>query len=119
MEEKMIYIKNITAGILSLSLLFSFLFAAASGSIASAEKVEETAETKFYSDSIVIGKMEEYSKRSIVVNNARYDFCIKVIVFSPADKRISIDNIDAAVTVSLFLKNYTCVRKINVLRFAE
>jgi hypothetical protein len=119
MEEKMFYIKNTSTGIISLLLLCSFLFIAASGSIASAEEVEETAETKFYSDIIVIGKMEEYSKRSIVVNNARYDLCSNVIVFSPADKRISIDNIDAAVTVRLFLKNYTCVRKINVLRFAE
>ena len=115
----MIYIKNTLAGIISLFVLFSFLFTATSGNIAYAEEVEETADTKFYSDSIVTGEMDDSSKRSITVNNSRYDFCRNVIVFSPADRRISINDIDSAVTVKLFLKNNTCIRKLNILRFAE
>ncbi len=115
----MIYIKNTLTGIISLLFLFSFLFTAASGSNLYAEEFEETADTKLYSDSIVTGNMDNYSKRSITVNNSRYDFCSDVIVFTPTDTRISIDDIDAAVTVKLFLKKYSCVRKINVLRFAE
>ena len=115
----MIYIKNTLRGIISLLLLCAVLFTATSGSIAYSEEIEETADTKFYSDSIVTGNMDDYSNRSITVNNSRYDFCRNVIVFSPIDTRMSIDEIDAAVTVKLFLKNYKCVRKINVLRFAE
>jgi hypothetical protein len=84
----------------------------------SSRDIEETANKIMSSDNIITGEMDEYSGRYIVVDNVRYRLCKVVKIFTPLNKMISIKNIGGAEEVKLF-RNSGCVRKINVLRFAQ
>ncbi len=102
---------------LFLSLLL-FIFQIAPITAGSFESIEEEADTSRPSDSIVIGDMDSYSTSSIIVDNFRYSFCKKFVIYSPLNSRINLNDIDAAEKVKLFV-NDGCVRKVKVLRFAS
>jgi hypothetical protein len=89
-----------------------------SGPAMSSEEIEETAETTLSRDDTLIGKMTDYSTRAIYVNDLSYYFCRNPRIFSPRNKVISLDNIDTAKEVKLFINN-GCVRKVHVLRFGS
>jgi len=118
MEEYMTHINKTVSGTMIILTLFLFIFFAGTGVIVSAEEIEETSEITLYNDTTLIGKMNEISRRSIIVDDIRYTLCDNIIIFSPHDTRVSLNNMDAAKEVQLFI-NDNCVRKINVMRFAE
>jgi hypothetical protein len=84
----------------------------------SSEHVEEEAETVLENDSVISGPMDEHSKKFISVDGIRYRFCKNVKVFGMQDQLISVNDLDAAEDVKLFM-NKRCVRKIKVVRFAQ
>lgn len=86
--------------------------------ISTAAEIEEEADTVMYSDYIITGEMNGYTKNSIKVDDVTYSFCDKIIIFTPKNQRIPLRDIDAAEEVKLF-ENRKCVRKIKVLRFGE
>jgi len=69
-------------------------------------------------DVTITGELNEYSKKSLIVDHFRYPLCKKLKVFSPRNHLIPYKDIDAAEEVTLFM-NKRCVRKIKVLRFAQ
>lgn len=88
------------------------------GPAISAEEIEEDADYVRSSDEVVSGKMTKYSKRAVEVEKINYSLCESVRVFGPKNNMLSLEDIDAAKEVRLFI-NYRCVRKIKVLRFGE
>jgi len=118
MEEPMIHINKTVSGIVIMLILFLSIFTAGTSVVVLAEEIEETSEITLYNDTTLIGKMNDFSRRSIIVDDIRYTLCDNIIIFSPHDTRVSINDMDAAKEVRLFI-NDNCVRKINVMRFAE
>jgi len=109
--------KPVSRNIITL-ILFLFIFTVGTGVVMSSEEIEETAEMTLSGDTALIGKMDDYSSRSIIVDNVRYTLCDNIKIFSPRDTMLPLNDIDTAQEVRLFINN-NCVRKINVLRFAE
>lgn len=115
----MIHINNKAfSGVIIPLILFLLVFTAGTGIVTASEEIEETAEMTLYDDTTLVGEMDDYSSRSIIVDNIRYTFCDNMIIFSPHNTRVSLNNMDAAKEVQLFI-NDNCVRKINVMRFAQ
>ena len=79
---------------------------------------EETADTVLDSDQVISGRMDEFSKRMIIIDGTRHSLCKNVMVYNNAGILIHIKDIEAAVNVKLY-RNKGCVRKINVLSFAH
>ncbi len=114
MTAHSIYRTPITVAFLILLLFMPYTIPS---TVLSFQSIEEDAEMTMPYDYLVIGDMEDYSKSSIIVNNSRYDFCKKIIIFSPQNTMLPLEDIDAAEIVKLFI-NGGCVRKVKVLRFA-
>ena len=115
----MIYFKKSVSLIISLLIAFLFIFTVSTSEVISSEKeIEETADMKLGMDIIIEGEMNEYSKSHIFVDNTRYSFCSRVKVYTPGSKLTTLDSLNIALKVKLFV-NKKCVRKIKVLRFAE
>ncbi len=115
----MIYIakKRISYPVFIMILVLS-VFIITVGNSFSSEHIEESADMKLPSDTVITGEMNEYSEISIVVDNTRYSLCSNVRIFSPRNRVILFRDIEGAEEVKLF-RNKDCVRKINVLRFAQ
>ncbi|NOZ70283.1 MAG: hypothetical protein GXP46_13840 [Deferribacteres bacterium] len=109
--------KIISAPVLSLVLLLLFSSVNATGAM-SHENTEENANMVRASDRIITGRMDEFSKRGIVVNNTGYRLCNGVRVFSRLNTIIPLSDLDSAEDVRLF-KSRGCIRKIKVLTFAQ
>lgn len=99
-------------------MVFALLMIFAANESAYSEDIEEDATMVLPYDSIITGKMDEFSKRSIIVDYVRYSLCKKVRVFGTRNKLIALRDLDAAQEVKLF-RNRRCIRKIKVLRFAQ
>lgn len=110
----MIYMskKIIAPSIFFLALMLSLFFI-----VAPEGDAAEDAGAALTSQNIVTGKMDEYSRSFIIVDNVRYGFCNGIKFFNMNNKEIPLRDIDAALEVELYESN-GCIEKIIVLRFA-
>ncbi len=99
-------------------ILFLLLFNINPAAVMSSENIEENANMVKASDHIITGKMDEFSKRGIVVNNTGYRLCSGVNIFNRLNMIIPLKDLAGAEEITLF-KNRGCVRKVKVLTFAQ
>jgi len=99
------------------TLMLSFILLTTATAIeAPYDEMEETAEMIMERDSIIAGKMTDFSRSAIVVDNSSKRLCDEVKIFSPNNHIIQIKDLKGAEDVKLFI-NRGCVRKIVILRF--
>lgn len=114
--------KNIINKIINITtftlMLFFILLTNAAVIATDFDEMEETAEMIMERDSIITGKMTDFSKSAITVDNSSRRLCDGLKIFSPNNHIIPIKDIKGAEDVKLFV-NRGCVRKIVVLRFGR
>ncbi len=99
-------------------MLLSSLFISFTASAAPSKYIEENADTIMSNDNIITGVITDLSKKSIEVDHFSQKICSNVLIFTPGNQIISVDELDTAEEVRLFM-NSGCVRKIQVLRVAQ
>ena len=82
-------------------------------------QMEESGSMAFPTDQIVIGEVTEFSSAGMIVGGFFNSFCPGVKVYGKKGLPLSLEDLEYAAEVKLFIDQTECVRKINVMRFAE
>lgn len=106
-------------GMLFFLVFFLSFFALTYDSAIAIQEFDEDAELVLATDTITIGIKNQYSTRSIIVDDYEYDLCKEVKIFNLGNMRMPLQDLDAALKVKLFVNGINCVRKIKVLSFAQ
>ena len=110
--------KRLITGMLISVCSFLFLFAINPNSAISSQDAEETADMVLATDTVTVGKMNEYTNDMIKVNGYEYALCKELKVFNNHNKKIPFQDIYLADKVKIFENDIDCVRKIKVLGYA-
>ena len=94
-------------------------FANTYGASISKYNLDDKKELVLSTDIITVGHINEYSSRSVTVDNYDYDLCNGVKIYNLADIRMPLSDLSGVIKVKLFRSGSGCVRKINALKFAD